>query len=36
MDVKKMGRQVVDWIRLIWDRDRLQAVMNTIVNFRVT
>jgi len=36
MDLKEIGREVVDWIRLIWDRDRLQAVTNTIVNFRVT
>jgi hypothetical protein len=35
MDLRKIGLGVVDWIHLAQDRDRWQAVVNTVVNLRV-
>jgi len=35
MVLKEIGCEGVEWIKLVWDRDRLRAVMNTVLNFRV-
>ena len=35
MDLKEIGWESVDWVKLIGDRDRLRAVMNTVMKFRV-
>jgi hypothetical protein len=36
MDLKEIECEVVDWINLAQDRDKLQAVMNTVMNLRVS
>jgi hypothetical protein len=35
MDLREIGFGVVDWIHLAQDRDRLRAVVNTVINLRV-
>jgi hypothetical protein len=35
MDLKKIGLRGVDWIQLAEDRDRWQAVVNTVMNLPV-
>jgi hypothetical protein len=35
MDLRKTGSGRVDWIRLAQDRDRWQAVVSAVMNFRV-
>jgi hypothetical protein len=36
MDLRKIGREGVDWIRLVLIRDQWQAVLNTVMNFWVS
>jgi hypothetical protein len=35
MDFREIGLGGVDWIRLAQDRDRWQAVVSAVMNFRV-
>jgi hypothetical protein len=35
MDLREVGR-CVDWIDLFQDKDRWRAVVNTVMNLRVT
>jgi hypothetical protein len=35
MDVREIGCEYVDWMYLAGDRDRWQALVNTVMNFRV-
>jgi hypothetical protein len=35
MDIREIGWGSVDWIQLAQDRDRWQAVVNTVMNLRV-
>jgi hypothetical protein len=35
MDPGEIGRGGVDWIHLALERDRLRAVVNAVMNFRV-
>ena len=35
MDLQEVGCGSVDWIDLAQDRDRCQALMNAMLNFRV-
>jgi hypothetical protein len=35
MDVRDMGLEGVDWIRLVQDRDRRRALVSTVMNIRV-
>jgi hypothetical protein len=35
MDLKEIGWETVDWIQMAQDRDRLRALMNTVMNLRV-
>jgi len=35
MDLKKTGREGVDWIHLAQDRDQWRAVVNTVMNLWV-
>jgi hypothetical protein len=35
MDVRDIGWEVVEWIHLAEDRDRWQALANTLMNLRV-
>jgi hypothetical protein len=35
MDLGEIGRGSVDWIQLAQDRDRWQALVNTVMNLRV-
>jgi hypothetical protein len=35
MDLREIGLGGVDWIRLAQDRDRWQAVVSAVMNFRV-
>jgi hypothetical protein len=35
MDLREIGWGSVDWIQLAQDRDRWQAVVNTVMNLRV-
>jgi hypothetical protein len=34
MDHKEVGWEVVDWIHLAQDRDKLQAVVNMVMNLQ--
>jgi hypothetical protein len=34
-DLRQIGRWGVDWIHLAEDRDKWQAVVNVVMNFRV-
>jgi hypothetical protein len=35
MDLRKIGLEDVDWIRLAQDRDRWRAVVSAVMNLRV-
>jgi hypothetical protein len=35
MDLRQIGWGSVEWIQLAQDRDRWQALVNTVVNLRV-
>ena len=35
MDIQEVGCWGVDWIELVQNRDRWQALVNAIMNFRV-
>jgi hypothetical protein len=35
MDLQKMGYGSMDWIELAEDRDKWQALVNTVMNLRV-
>jgi hypothetical protein len=35
MDIREIGRDVVDWIDLAQDRDQWRALVNTVMNLRV-
>jgi hypothetical protein len=35
MEVKEIGLEGVDWLLLLWDSDKYQAVVNTAMSFRV-
>jgi hypothetical protein len=35
MDLKEIEWEVVDWTKLVWDRDQFGAVLNTVMNSRV-
>jgi hypothetical protein len=34
MDLREMGWESVDWIRIVQGRDQWQAVVNTVMNLR--
>jgi hypothetical protein len=36
MDLRDIGREVVDWIHLDRDRNQWRGLVNTVINFRVT
>jgi hypothetical protein len=36
MDLREIGWEVVDWIHLAQDRDQWRAVVNMVMNLRVT
>jgi hypothetical protein len=35
MDLRETGWESIDWIRLVQDRDRWRALVNTVMNLRV-
>jgi len=35
MDLRKIGRETVDWIRLSQVRDQWRAVVNTVMNLQI-
>jgi hypothetical protein len=35
MDLREIGWGGMDWIRLAWDRNRWQAIVNTVMNLLV-
>jgi hypothetical protein len=35
MDLREIGFEDVDWIQWAQDRDRWQALVNTVINLRV-
>jgi hypothetical protein len=35
MDLREVGWGGMDWINLVQDRDRLRALVNTVMNLRV-
>jgi hypothetical protein len=36
IDLREIGWEVMDWIDLAQDRDRWRALVNTVMNLRVT
>jgi hypothetical protein len=36
IDLKEIGLEGVHWIHMAQDRDRWRAVVNTVINLRVT
>jgi hypothetical protein len=36
MDIREIGCGGMDWIDLVQDRDRWRALVNTVMNLRVT
>jgi hypothetical protein len=36
MDLREIGLEGVDWIQLTQDNDQWRAVVNTVMNLRVT
>ena len=36
MDLQKVGRGCGDWMELAQDKDRLRALVSTVMNFRVS
>jgi hypothetical protein len=36
MDLREIGWESVDWIHLAQDRDQWRAVVNTVINLRVS
>jgi hypothetical protein len=35
MDLREIGRDGMDWIDLVQDRDQWRALVNTVMNLRV-
>jgi hypothetical protein len=35
IDLREIGWNVVDWVKLVQDRDNLRALVNTVMNLRV-
>jgi hypothetical protein len=35
MDLREIGREVVDWMHLAQDGNQWQALVNTVMKFRV-
>jgi hypothetical protein len=35
MNVREIGWEVVDWIHLAQDRDKLQVLVNTVMNLQL-
>jgi uncharacterized short protein YbdD (DUF466 family) len=35
MDLREIGRECVDWMNLVWDRDQPQALVNMVMNLQV-
>ena len=35
MDLQEVGRGCGDWMELVQDRDRLRALVSTVMNFQV-
>jgi hypothetical protein len=36
MDLREIGYDVLDWIELAQDRDQWRALVNTVMNLRVS